>query len=632
MAHARSLALTLVLGALALAQPAHAQPIVPLAGFETRASTVVPADDGGFYVVGVRRTPGQGGSTPMVARVGPDLSLVWARAYDKPGHFHPHVGAPRVGGGVVLAGEANPKSGDWHFWAAAVDDRGKEVWSLVVGPQGKNLVPDGKAGSFFARAILGAPDGGAWVGGDVGIGASGQALVVRVDARGKPVFATHFGDAVRHERVIDFVAQGAGVLALVRQNVDTNRINPDALELVAIDAKGAVGAHLELVPNVETYGEPLVIRGLTDGRWVVFGRGSWIALFGQDGRRQWLREYRELDGADFTGAAVTDDGLVAVGGIGKDLRLVGFDRQGVRRFERVRRHEDGTELEAGGLAVLGDGRVVVATTVKSGEGDVALPQLVDLTPAPLDASFDRPRCPADADLFERDDTTFMRRALVCMAGGAEVGERVVIAPSPTIERAIVPPEGREVRLIMRASRHVIGQSLAVPGRDYFRFGAIEADLVPVNGDKAYPNTVFHAGNGVWMELYPDGGDRLAVQLRGGFAQGPLRRHHANGALAETGEFVDGLPHGDWVRYDERGQEIGRFRLERGTGTIFEWDERGQVARIVEVKNGRLDGWDTTHMYGKTSWATCHHDGAVAFKARVDDDAGFDALKVKRPCR
>ncbi len=153
----------------------------------------------------------------------------------------------------------------------------------------------------------------------------------------------------------------------------------------------------------------------------------------------------------------------------------------------------------------------------------------------------------------------------------------------------------------------------------------------MNGDKAYPNTVFHAGHGVWMEVYPDGADRLAVQIASGFAQGPFRRHHAGGKLAEKGAFVDGLPDGLWVRYDPAGKELGRFTLTRGNGTITEWEDNGEIDRVVDVKNGTLHGWDLNFMRGRVIWATCNRDGLQVSKTRIDDEAALTALKAASPC-
>jgi|GEM_PF-3359433 len=626
---ALALCATASLGTAALAEV----PIL-LRGFNTRGTDIVATPDGGFFLVGVRRTPGEGGSQPLVAKVGADMAPKWVKAFPRKGHFHPTTGAALTSGGVVLAGEASPGDEASHFWAMAVDVKGKQLWTLTVGPKGKNLVPEGEPGSYEATAVVGATDGGAWIGGEVRVAGLTQGLVVRVDKRGKPVISAHFGTAGKHDVILQLIADGEGVLALVRQNAQPNLVTPEGVYLQALNAKGELGARIDFTPNVDTFDEPLGVSKLPDGRWMMFGKGSWVAVFGPDGARQWLREYRERSSVEFAAAVMDGDGFVAVGRIEEGrVRLVGANSDGLRSFDRELKRDDEQNQEAGGIARLSDGRIVFASTVGAEDGDFALPQVVKRGPSELPATADLPRCAAGTRLAETEDASFQRRALVCLKGDVTVGDRVVMHPSPTIAEAIITPGDRLIRLVMGREAGRADLSYAVPGRAFFHFGPIEGDLAVVNGEAMYPKSIFHAGSGVWIERYPNGDAHMSAHLKAGVANGPFQHHYKNGQLAETGAFVDGLPDGEWTRFDWNGKELGRFTLSRGTGTIIEWDSRGQKSGAIEVRNGKLHGWELSWLRGALIWAVCNRDGVEAIRERLDtgSDAELAALKAKTTC-
>lgn len=73
-------------------------------------------------------------------------------------------------------------------------------------------------------------------------------------------------------------------------------------------------------------------------------------------------------------------------------------------------------------------------------------------------------------------------------------------------------------------------------------------------------------------------------------------YHDNGEIAQTGYFLDGKLHGEWIMYNSKGEKIAMGQYENGkkTGKWFFWDENG--LREVDYNNNAVTSivnWQNT---------------------------------------
>lgn len=63
--------------------------------------------------------------------------------------------------------------------------------------------------------------------------------------------------------------------------------------------------------------------------------------------------------------------------------------------------------------------------------------------------------------------------------------------------------------------------------------------------------------------------------------------HENGAVSQTGFFLDGKLHGEWKMYDEQGNKValGQYALGMKTGKWFFWEE--EVLREVDYSDNAI---------------------------------------------
>ena len=102
----------------------------------------------------------------------------------------------------------------------------------------------------------------------------------------------------------------------------------------------------------------------------------------------------------------------------------------------------------------------------------------------------------------------------------------------------------------------------------------------------------------WIERL-GGGLRLRQTFIAGKLGGQARTWHTNGQLASVGGYVDGLPHGRWQRFNERGKPIADFVMQRGAGTwIDAWDNGALRARGPMVNGERHGTWVQWRPSGK----------------------------------
>jgi hypothetical protein len=86
-----------------------------------------------------------------------------------------------------------------------------------------------------------------------------------------------------------------------------------------------------------------------------------------------------------------------------------------------------------------------------------------------------------------------------------------------------------------------------------------------------------------------------VPFVGGEINGVLREWHRNGVLAKEVPMKDGLRHGICKQWNDKGEILGTFEMNMGTGISKQWFPTGQIefeASIVDEKfTGRMRRWD-----------------------------------------
>ncbi len=78
-----------------------------------------------------------------------------------------------------------------------------------------------------------------------------------------------------------------------------------------------------------------------------------------------------------------------------------------------------------------------------------------------------------------------------------------------------------------------------------------------------------------------------------------------------------VPHGEWVEFHEDGSRMseGKYKKGKEHGTWTYYHPGGLVvARTVEYKNGKLDGWSKSYSWGRNS----HLKNAIQYKDDLRD--------------
>jgi antitoxin component YwqK of YwqJK toxin-antitoxin module len=65
--------------------------------------------------------------------------------------------------------------------------------------------------------------------------------------------------------------------------------------------------------------------------------------------------------------------------------------------------------------------------------------------------------------------------------------------------------------------------------------------------------------------------------------------YADDKLTFTGNYTDGKPDGEFVYYDARGNELGRFTITGGNGTMLTFHSNRKPATKTRIANGRMNG-------------------------------------------
>ena len=92
-------------------------------------------------------------------------------------------------------------------------------------------------------------------------------------------------------------------------------------------------------------------------------------------------------------------------------------------------------------------------------------------------------------------------------------------------------------------------------------------------------------HGAFLTLFPDQTIEIEGSYRDGKLDGPWKRLHHGGALAEQGAYVAGIAVGTWRQHAASGNVLGEYTLKQGTGTRKQWLDDGRLYSEVTLKHG-----------------------------------------------
>lgn len=94
----------------------------------------------------------------------------------------------------------------------------------------------------------------------------------------------------------------------------------------------------------------------------------------------------------------------------------------------------------------------------------------------------------------------------------------------------------------------------------------------------------------WIEAL-GGSLRLRQTYVDGRLHGPVATWHPGGRQASVGEYYRDLPDGVWKRWNERGDSIATFEMQRGDGVwVLAWDNGALRARGPMVRGEKHGTW------------------------------------------
>lgn len=174
---------------------------------DTSGNIYVAGTSAGNVVIDSSLVSGHGGADAFVAKLGPDLSLLWARTYGDALDQGAHGLALDPNGGIVVAGDAQgsidlgggalASAGDRDVFVAKLDVDGEHLWSRMFSGQAAD----------WAHGVAVDPAGNVFVGGSIGAtvdvdgivvsaaAGPGDAFVAKLAADGTPLWAASYGDA-----------------------------------------------------------------------------------------------------------------------------------------------------------------------------------------------------------------------------------------------------------------------------------------------------------------------------------------------------------------------------------------------------------------------------------------------------
>ncbi|WP_111682816.1 toxin-antitoxin system YwqK family antitoxin [Winogradskyella tangerina] len=113
------------------------------------------------------------------------------------------------------------------------------------------------------------------------------------------------------------------------------------------------------------------------------------------------------------------------------------------------------------------------------------------------------------------------------------------------------------------------------------------------------SSAYDPSNGL-KKLYFDNSQQVEIiyNVKDGKLEGNYKRFYKNGNLRIEGAYKNDLKHGLWKDYDEVGNLVNTYNLNKGelNGKSIEYKPEGKIRKIEFFKNGVLDGETTDFFY------------------------------------
>lgn len=118
-----------------------------------------------------------------------------------------------------------------------------------------------------------------------------------------------------------------------------------------------------------------------------------------------------------------------------------------------------------------------------------------------------------------------------------------------------------------------------------------------NKEGVYVDEKGHKYSGLYISYYEDDVKKAIYTIKNGVENGSVEFYYPTTEIMEQGNFKDGLKHGKWVRWSEKGNKLAEANYNKGKkdGAWLIWDERGIKRYEMYYTNGLKTGtwmmWD-----------------------------------------
>jgi antitoxin component YwqK of YwqJK toxin-antitoxin module len=99
--------------------------------------------------------------------------------------------------------------------------------------------------------------------------------------------------------------------------------------------------------------------------------------------------------------------------------------------------------------------------------------------------------------------------------------------------------------------------------------------------------------GTVVEHHENGQMKSKLKVMDGLVAGKAEFFTPEGLLAETGEYRDGVKHGEWIQFGKNGVRTGQafYKMSKKDGVWMVWDEEGKKRCQMVYANGqKVDVW------------------------------------------
>lgn len=299
---------------------------------------------------------------------------------------------PRDDGGSVLALAAGGSvHGQKHI--GGLDDvvigrtaAGGTAWTTQFGTTAADRLYGAVPASGGSVIVAGYTEGN--LDGEHADNASADITLAKLDASGKRVWTTQFGDPAQADRGYALAPDGSGgaYVAGYSSGVVGDGANAGDKDAVVahVSASGTVtwtrefgGPGEDKALGIAVSGPNVYVTGVTggampgDGNTAHGGTDGWVAALSASGSLRWIHQVGTTDDDELSGVAVAGDGDVVTAGYtggdlagtasgGRDAVTIGWSPSGARRW----RHQFGTASDdtAVRATTLGNGAVAVTGT------------------------------------------------------------------------------------------------------------------------------------------------------------------------------------------------------------------------------------------------------------------------------